>query len=139
MNHFKGARLVLVASAATAATTAVNTAVVDTAGFLGVAFFGTIAVTNAGNTIKVQQGAVANLSDAADLLGTGTATTTNGDAVLVDVFRPRERFVRAVITRTSSTATGDIYAVLYGPKTEPVVHGDTVDADYFVSPAEGAA
>ena len=139
MNHFKGAKLVLVASAATAATSAVNTDVIDTAGFEGVAIFGTIAVTNAGNTLKVQQGAAANLSDAADLTGTATATTTNGDAVLVDVFRPRERYVRGVITRTASSATGDFYAVLYNPRTEPVTHGATVDSDYFVSPAEGTA
>lgn len=139
MNHFKDCKLVFGVAGATAATTAVTTGIIDTANFEGVAFFGRIATANAGNHVKVQQGDASNLSDAADLAGTQTVTGDDADSFLVDVFRPTKRYVRATITRTASTVTGDVYAVLYGPRKVPVTHGDTIDAEYHVSPAEGTA
>jgi len=139
VNHFKGAKLILAKAASTAATTAVTTDVIDTAGFEGVAFFGTIATQAAGNFVRVQQDAVVGMGGAADLEGTKLITSTNGDAFLVDIYRPRERFVQAVVARGTSTVLGEIYALLYGPRTEPVTHGSTVDSEYFVSPAEGTA
>lgn len=139
MNHFKGARLILARAASTAATTPITTDVIDTAGFEGIAFFGTIATQAAGNFVKVQQDVVVGMGGAADLEGTRLVTTANGDAFLVDVYQPRERFVQAVVTRGTSTVLGEIYAVLYDPRTEPVSHGSTVRTEYFVSPAEGTA
>lgn len=134
---FKDARVVLAKAGQASAGTAVESDVIDTANFEGVAFFGSIATQNATNTIKVQQGDESNLSDATDLAGTATAAGTNGNSPLIDVFRPTKRYVRAVVTRSGiNTATGDIYAVLYGARKVPVAHGATIVPTFAVSPAE---
>lgn len=134
---FKDARVILAKAAQVSAGTAVESDVIDTANFEGVAFFGSIAAQNAANTIKVQQGDASNGSDMTDLVGTATPAGTNGHSPLVDVFRPTKRYVRAVITRSgANTATGDLYAVLYGARKVPVTQGATIAPAFAVSPAE---
>lgn len=141
MNLNKHVKVVLAKAGQADGTSAVNSDVIDTAGFEGVMFVGSIATANAGNFGKVQQGAAANLSDAADLEGTKVAPGDNGDSFLIDVYRPRERYVRCVVTRGASTVTGDLYALLYGAHKLPVSHGSssTIDAETHASPAEGTA
>lgn len=139
MQISKQTKIVLAASPAAAATTAVESAVVDTANALGVRFLGTIATQAAGNTVKVQQGDQANGSDMADLAGTGLVTAVNGDAFAVDVYKPSKRYVRAVVTRGTSTAAGAIFAEVYGVRTEPPTNGTTVISESHVSPLEGTA
>jgi len=139
MNISKNVKLILAKAGAVAATSAVTTDVIDMQGFEGVAFFGSIATVDPTNYIKVQQGQAANMSDAADLAGTKLAPGDNGDSFLTDIYRPRERYVQVVVTRTVSTALGDIYALLYSAIKAPVTHGATIDAETHVSPIEGTA
>lgn len=134
---FKDVKVVLAKAGAVSAGTAVDSDVIDTANYEGVAFFGSIATHNAANTIKVQQGDESNLSDATDLVGTATAAGTNGHSPLIDVYRPTKRYVRAVITRSgANTITGDLYAILYGARKVPVAQGATIAPTFVISPAE---
>lgn len=134
---FKDTKIVLAKVAQTSAGTAVESDVIDTANFEGVAFFGSVATHNAANTIKVQQGDASDGSDMTDLAGTATVAGTNGNSPMIDVYRPTKRYVRAVVTRSgANTATGDIYAVLYGARKTPVSHGSTIADAYAVSPEE---
>jgi hypothetical protein len=139
MNFSKDNKVVLAKAASAAATSAVNSDVIDMQGFEGVAFVGAIGTANAGNYAKVQQGAAANMSDAADLEGSKLVTGDDGDSFLSEIFRPKERYVRCVVTRGASTTIGEIYAILYGSKKKPVTHGSTIDAELHVSPDEGTA
>lgn len=138
-NFSKTYRVVLAKAGQAAGTDAVNSDVIDMQNYEGVVFVGTIAAANAGNYAKIQQGQQADLSDAADLAGTKTTPGDNGDSFLIDLYRPQERYVRCVIVRGVSTATGDVYAVQYGARLEPVTHGATIDSELHVSPDEGAA
>jgi len=139
MNLSKNAKFVLAKAGQSADTSAVNSDVIDMQGFEGVVFVGSIGTANAGNYAKVQQGAQSDLSDAADLEGTKVVPGDDGDSFLIDVYRPKERYVRCVVTRGASTTTGDIYAILYGATKYPVTQGDTIDAETHVSPDEGTA
>lgn len=139
MQISKQTKIVLAANPASAATTAVESSVIDTANALGVRFLGTIATQAADNTVKVQQGSLANGSDMADLAGTELVTTSNNDAFAVDVYKPTKRYVRAVVTRGTSTAAGAIFAEVYGVRTEPPTNGTTVVSESHVSPLEGTA
>lgn len=139
MNLSKNVKVLLAKAAAASGTTAVTTDVIDTQGFEGVMFVGSIATKDAGNYANVQQGKASDMSDAADLLDTKVTPGTNGHSFLIDVYRPQERYVQAVITRGQATATGDVYAVLYGPRVAPTSHGSTILAETHVSPAEGTA
>ena len=121
---------------------ALTGAVVDTKGHKGVCFY-VIALQGEALSfsIKAQQGAAANMSDAADLLGSSVAFTTgasaDGQAVL-DIKEPRERYVRAVVTvpdAAAATPTACI-AVLYGGDVLPE---SNTNAEIHVNPAEGTA
>lgn len=140
MNLSKNVAVSLAKAGQSTGTTAVNGDVIDTQGYEGVMFVGSIATANAGNSVKAQQGALADGSDMADLEATSIASGDNGDSFLLDIYRPRERYVRVVITRAgTTTVTGDVYALLYGARTYPVEHGATINAETHVSPAEGTA
>jgi hypothetical protein len=139
MEMSKMTRLTLVAAAAGAATTAVVSTAIDMANFEGVMFFGNVATGAANNIVKAQQGLLADGSDAADLTGTANAITANNNQFLVDIYRPRERYVRVSLARGTSTASGEIYALQYGPRVQPTTQASTVKLESFVSPAEGTA
>jgi hypothetical protein len=113
---------------------------IDTAGFEGCMFVGSITTANAGNFGKVQQSSDNDADTYADLEGTKNVPGTSGDSFLIDVFRPRERYLKCSIIRAgASTATGDLYAILYGAHKAPTSHGATIDAETHASPAEGTA
>lgn len=137
-----------VMNAVAVGTTAQNSAAVDTAGFEGVRFvvlMGTI--TDGTPRIKAQQDIVSGMGAAADLFGTGItlAATDDNKAVVLDIRRPLERFVRCVVDRSiGAPATGSvidgIVAELYGPGVVPSVHAAAVaGSESHSSPAEGAA
>jgi len=140
MELSKNCRVVMVKAAQASAGTAVVTDVIDTAGYQGVMFVGSIATANAGNFVSAQQGMVADGTASADLLGSKNVIATNGHSFLLDIYKPRERYVKATITRAGAdTVTGDVYAILYGPRLAPTTHGATISRETFVSPAEGVA
>ncbi len=124
------------AAAATGATSAVNSTVVDTAGAEGVVFsvlFGTAA---ANNGLKVQQGTLADGSDMADLAGSQILGNTR--LVVAQVHKPTKRYLRAVAIRGTSSTVDGITADVYGVRTLPAVStGTTVESS--VSPVEGTA
>jgi len=141
MQLSKNTKLTKVAAAAVSAGTAVTSDAVDMQGFEGVMFFGSIATANAGNFAKARQDSASNMGAAADLEGTKNVTGDDADSFLIDVYRPRERYVDCQVVRAgANTATGDIYALQYGPlRKAPTSQGATVDAEAHVSPAEGTA
>lgn len=145
-NLLTSVKLDRVQAATAAGTSAINCDVVDTAGYEGVVFFTTFGTITASavTSIKVQQGQVSNLSDAADLAGTGitVADDDDGQTFAVEVYRPRERYLRAVISRgTANAVVGEVYALLYGPAVQPVTNTvtDDVTVEIHISPAEGTA
>ncbi len=130
----------LAKAAATAATTAVTSDTVDMANWEQATFFATIATANAGNYMTVQQSDTSIFTVAETLSGAKAIAGANGDIVAVNVFRPTKRYVRAVITRTASTATGDIYVAQTGGRTMAVDNNvdDVIVSTIVSSPAAAA-
>lgn len=132
-------------TAGAAGTTDINGATLDMAGFEGVLMVVTMgAITGSAVTsIKAQQGAASNLSDAADLLGSSqTIADTDDDKVFyINLHRPAERYVRLVVDRgTQNAVVASAEYFQYGAKTLPVAsHGTGVAGEQHVSPAEGTA
>lgn len=138
-------KLVKVQDHTTAGTDAITSDIVDTAGYQGVVFFTSFGTANATNSIKVQQGTANETTGMADLAGTSVAsgTSPSNEDVIVDVYRPQERYLQLVVTRGASTTCESIWACLYG-KNEPVgATGNSVSgtqiAEAFSSPDEGTA
>ena len=132
--------LTLAAAAAGSAGTAVDGAAIDMQGYDGVLIFATIATQNAGNFLKAQQGQVSNLSDAADLAGTKVIVDSNGDVAILDLAKPKERYVRGTIIRAgANTATGDMYYLRYNGSAQAVINDIANEQNLVkvISPAEG--
>lgn len=119
---------------------------IDMAGYEGVIFVATItdSVATGVATLTVQQNTADSDTGMAALAGAvATATCAvnddlNNELLIVDVYRPRERYVQAV--RTSATANiayGNVIAILYGPRTQPVTdHSSVLASASVASPAE---
>lgn len=145
MNLGRNIKITRVANSAAAGTSAVTCSTLDMAGFEGVLFiaaFGDLS-NGAVTGIKAQQGQLANMGDAADLAGTAIAIADTDDnkVLALEVYRPRERYVRAIVTRGTANAVLDgVIAIQYGAAEAPTSHDSTVVGyECHVSPAEGTA
>jgi len=146
LNKSLGEKVTRIKSAVAAGTDDVQTSsTVDMAGYEGCKFYvlmGTITAT-AVTTVSVQQSA--NDSSYADLEGSGvslTPATDDNKVVVIDVFRPTDRYLQVDVTRATANAVIDgIIAVQYGAKKLPTTDDTTtVDSrEVHVSPAEGTA
>ena len=123
-----------------------NGDVFDTAGFEGVLMcfkFAAIA-TGAVTSIKAQQGAVSNMSDATDLAGTAQSVADDDDnqIFIIDIYKPLERYVRGVVDKDASNATAEMmFYIGYGARELPTTMtlADEVTYERHISPAEGTA
>jgi hypothetical protein len=132
-------------TAGAAAATDIEGTVIDMAGFEGVlaiVTFGAIAA-NAVTGIKMQQGTDATVTDAADILGTSqtVADDDDGQIFCIDLFKPRERYVRLYVDRaTQNAVVASAEYIQYGARTEPVTSASTtVNVESHIAPAEGTA
>jgi len=139
---------VLISSAITpaagvAGTTDINGTTLDMKNYEGVlmvARMGVITAT-AVTSIKAQQGDESDLSDAADLLGTGITIAADDDneIFVIDLGKPSKRYVRLVCDRGTANAVIDATYIQYTGKKAPVTQGSGVTLETHVSPAEGTA
>lgn len=145
MNFAKEFKLIQVKVATAAGTTDITTDTVDMSGYDGICWlvpFGAI-TSGAVTSIKAQQGAASGMGDAADLLGTSVtvADTESDKTFYLEVNKPQERYVRAIVDRgTQNAVVHAILAVLYKGSKMPVTHGAGISGgEVHASPAEGTA
>jgi hypothetical protein len=91
-------------------------------------------------SIKAQQAAVSDYSDAADLLGTSVAFTTaiGTDGLSgLEIHTPNERYVRPLVVVPNATAATPtaVLAIQFNAKEIPQTNAGEV----HISPAEGTA
>lgn len=147
MNLLKNCKIMEVgAPIALANNTDSNSDIIDMSGWEGVCFVCAVtdSVQNGVATVTVEQN-TANSDTSMAALSGAVATATcavsddlNDKLLIVDVYKPRERYVQAV--RTSSAANiafGSVIAILYSGKKAPVTADASVlAAALAVSPAE---
>lgn len=136
---------VITPTAGAAGTTDINGTTIDMQDYDGVLFVCTFgAITAAAVTsIKAQQGAASDMSDAADLAGTGQtiADDDDGKVFYIDLKNVTERYVRLVVDRgTQNAVVASAEAIQYLASKPPVAaHGSTVAGETHERPAEGTA
>ena len=107
-----------VSNAVTAGTTDVNSAWVDVQNADGVRFVAMIGTLTANQvtSVKLEGACLANQADAADLLDSETgnviqtanlADTDTNKIAVVEVYKPKVRYVRAVVDRGTANAVVD--------------------------------
>lgn len=130
-------------TAGAAGTSAITSSAVDCAGYDGCLFIVPVGaiVSGAATSIKVQQCDTSGGSYA-DLTGTSqTIADTDDDKLFyVDVFQPKEQFLKLVVSRATQNATiGGIIAIRYNASNRPATQGTNVSGESFNWPAEGTA
>lgn len=148
MNLFNEANKITQAFTTTqgaAGQTTITGGTLDMQGFDGVIFLSAVGTIEASGvqSLKWQSGAQSDMSDAADLLGTGITIADDDDDKVQynELLRPKERYVRVVISRATSDSTfgGGIY-IQYRARDLEVTHdAATVSGEEHLSPAEGTA
>lgn len=133
---------VRVANAAAAAQTAVNGTAIDLAGKQGVRFTALLGDVTTGSVLGLAaEHSATGTGDWVALEGALSFTAGASDAdnllLILDVVQPTERYVRAVLTRTTANAVVDgIVADVYGAINTPVTQGATVlDSATLANPA----
>lgn len=131
---------------AAASNTDDNSTIIDMQGYDGVLFIAPItdSVATGVATLKAEQNTANSDSGMAALSGaTATATSAENDdlndkALVLDVYRPSERYVQAVLTSgTANIAFGNVIAIKYRGSKCPITQGATILAETaVVSPAE---
>lgn len=135
------------APAAAGATDITDCAVIDMQNYHGCRFIvslGTI-TADAVTSIHVKQAAAAAsgtaLTNGADLEGTSISIADDGDNKLyiLDVYRPRERYLQLQIKRATANAVLNLaIAEQYEPRKVPVTKSDDVGSqEIHISPEEG--
>ena len=141
MNLSNAVKINLGGATTAAGTTTVTGSTIDMQGYEGVLFIAKFGTAATDNTLKAAQGAASDMSDAADLLSTSVGVGASDELVWLDIYRPRERYVRALALRGTSTTLDSLWAIQYGPTVEPVDNtvAGTIHGELHSSPAEGTA
>lgn len=127
-----------------AGTSDVNGSEIDMQNYEGVLFIAKFGTAASDNTIKAQQSAEqggASPDVYSDLAGTKVGVGSSDELVWLDIYRPRERFLRMVALRGTSTTLDWAVAIKYGPRKGPVDNttAGTIHGEAHRSPAEGTA
>ena len=133
-------KLIRVAAAAAAGTTDVNGTGVDMqadGGWDGVLFLASFGTAAADNLIHAEQSE--DNSSFADLEASEVDAGASDEQQWLDIYRPRERYVRPVAIRGTSSTLENMWAVLYRGRHLPYgnVTSGTIAGKALVSPAEG--
>lgn len=126
INYAKATRI---ANATAAGITAINCTSVDMQDFetvVGYAAMGTLTATQV-TSLKAQSST--DNATWADIAGAVTANANDADSnkmLILEVYRPQQRYVRFVVNRATANAVIDsVVAVQYGPKKAAVTQDAT--------------
>jgi hypothetical protein len=147
-NLANASRIDVISTGITAASTSVtNLPSIDTRGFTGVMIIALLGALTATQTtsLKAQGSSDDGSTDAyADLAGSSTGNAADGDAgkcLVLDIYKPKERYVKPVLVRgTANAVVTSIIAILYNAAEEPVATTAAISKRKTVaSPANGTA
>lgn len=130
-------KITTVAPVATNTTTITGTAL-DMSGFDGALFIVRLGSPATNNNLKISQCDTSGGSYA-DLTGTLVGNHATDNPLVVDVYRPREQFLKYVVTRGTTTTIDIVTIVQYNSRSRPVTQPSGTQAEAWYAPAEGTA
>lgn len=129
---------VTVVAPVTTGTTTITGSALDMAGYDGALFIVRLGTPAADNSIKITQCDTSGGSYA-DLTGTKVGDHATDSPLIVDVRRPREQFLKYVVTRTTSTTIDTVVIIQYKVRTRGVSQPSGTQIERHFAPAEGTA
>ncbi len=126
------------AAVATGTTTITQTTGLDMAGFDGCLFIIRLGSPATNNNIRVSQCDTVG-GTYADLAGTLVGNSATDNPLVVDVYRPKEQFLKYVVTRGTTTTIDTIVAIQYNARNRPTTQPSGTQSEAYNWPAEGTA
>jgi hypothetical protein len=114
-------------------------------GFEGVMFLAAVGALTATQVTELKAQSAPDNSTFNDIAGShvGPLADANSNCVLLlDIYRPQQRYVRPVVVRGTANAVIDgVFAIQYGAKVQPTTNDPTtvIGGVYLKSPALGTA
>jgi hypothetical protein len=114
-----------------------NSSIFDMAGYDGICFITTItdSVQDGVATLKIEENSANSDSGMTAISGATVSATSaanddlNGMLLIVDCYRPQERYVQAVrVSATQNIAFGEVIAIRYKGREVPVTQSSTLVA-----------
>lgn len=145
MQFLNGHKITVVKGAQADGTGTISSDILDMSGYEGVVFLALFDDVDNGATLALtaQQNAVNGTSGMATLAGssvsvTADATSADDKCMVLDVYKPLERYVRCQLVIGAANATlSKLVAIQYGAHLTPVSqHASVIDSDSIVSPSE---
>jgi hypothetical protein len=131
-------KITTVAAVATGTST-ITGAALDMAGFESALFICRLGSPATNNNFRVSQCDTSG-GTYADLAGTKVGDHATDSPLIVNVVRPREQFLKYVVTRGTTTTIDIIVIIQYGAKgVRPVTQPSGTQAEQHHWPAEGTA
>lgn len=131
------AKITTVAPTATGTSTITGSAL-DMAGFDSATFIIRLGSPATNNNIRVTQCDTSGGSYA-DLTGTLVGNNATDNPLIVEVSRPREQFLKYVVTRGTTTTIDAVTIIQHRSRTRPVTQPSGTQIERYASPAEGTA
>ncbi len=138
-------KLLKVLDAVAGGTSTQTSAAVDMqadGGWDGCLFLTSLGTPAADNIMKAQQSDDDAATDAySDLLDSGVPVGASDEDQFIDIREPAKRYLKAVITRGTSTTVENLWAILYRGRELPFsnVLAGTINGVQLNRPAEGTA
>ena len=119
-------------------TTTIDGAALDMAGYEGALFIVRLGSPATNNNLRVRQCDTSG-GTYADLQGTLVGNHATDNPLVVDVFRPREQFLKYQVTRGTTSTIDIVTIVQYGSSSRPVSQPSGTQIESWNEPPEGTA
>jgi hypothetical protein len=126
------------APVATGTSTITQTTGLDMSGFEGALLVIRLGSPATNNNIRVQQCDTTG-GTYADLAGTKVGDHATDNPLIVDICRPKEQFLKYVVTRGTTTTIDTIAWIQYNTRSRPVTQPSGTQSENYTAPAEGTA
>ena len=142
MNLSKNVKVTLVQAPLADGQTDPDSSSVDMQGFEGVLFIGIVGTVTGSGTASLKASQSSDNSSFNDLSGVVATGAAGGSDkfILLDVYRPLDRYVRTTLTRAvANSIYGGTIAIQYGAHKKPTIHDAATlaaAAILGISPAE---
>jgi hypothetical protein len=129
---------ITVVAPVTAGTSTITGSALDMTGFDGALFLVRLGTPATDNTVKLTQCDTTG-GQYADLTGTLVGASATDTPLIIDIKRPREQFLKYVVTRATSTTIDTVVIIQYRGRNKGVTQPTNTQVERWQFPAEGTA
>jgi hypothetical protein len=130
-------KVTTVAPVATGTSTITGSAL-DMAGYDGALFIVRLGSPATNNNIRISQCDTTGGSYA-ELTGTLVGNHATDNPLVIDIYRPREQFLKYIVTRGTTTTIDIVTVIQYNSRNRPVTQPSGTQTEKFYNVAEGTA